>query len=424
MQQFTNYKSFLKKYTGVVYAIDCQTQPSRNYAHQKEALLHKSIQILPVCEQNDFVVVHQEVNADYTKMLSNLGLSSKRIINYDNDNHHKTLPQLINEFPQKILQQEELQRGKYLYMPYYASKLGAKCARKLNMDFFGCDEAIIEEFYDKIKFKHFCNDIGIKTIPGEEFYFKHNETKDLKGFLEICTNLLNRYLKIVIRGNIGSAGVNTHLVSNKNEVENIYKILQKNGISAVLIEPFCQVLCSPSSRWIIDLDNQLTLQSITLQIFDGFSCKNTFYSEEIINRFSKKIKTISHKLISHMQTLGYRGHVGFDYIVTKSDIFPVECNPRMTLATFQSFLVKKIEVILGQKIPVWKTVNYKINPTTVKSLLHRVDCMIFTGNNINSIFLYECALLSDTGECCFLIMAEDMQAMHSLEKQLAKLLKK
>ncbi len=132
---------------------------------------------------------------------------------------------------------------------------------------------------------------------------------------------------------------------------------------------------------------------------------------------SEYIKRTSQKIATKMVETGYIGAVGLDYIVSDKCVFPVENNARFNGSSYVSMIADTIEK-LTTPIQYWKFIKIKTAACSFTELIERIKPIIYDGERLNSVFPYNCDILTLTGNFSVVIFAENMNQIIALEKSL------
>jgi hypothetical protein len=192
--------------------------------------------------------------------------------------------------------------------------------------------------------KNLNNKIKCREILKNEATFldyKYLQLKDI-NFKKINNFFDCQYRKYVVQQPIGFAGVGTFLLDDSNS---ILKYLKKDVTYSV----------SGYVEDSISLNNTFMISDNYIHIFDG-SIQNIKVGKELeydgwdfenYNKIDKsillKIYTQTMKISKKLQSLGYRGIGGIDYLLKDDDVYFMEINPRFQVSSEQldKFLIDK-----------------------------------------------------------------------------------
>ncbi len=406
-----------------LHIADIISSPNREQFFKPEAQGSKphthAARALPIAESSDIVVLSAPLNQSYYQWLRSHGLSTEHVYSYNLEDTTSSLAEIISSNPQPVLDLIQSQSGTAVYLPFYGSEQDQITAEQiLGIKFYGSEEKITLQYFDKLIFKNICTDLGIEMVEGDTHDLEPYSTLNRKELAQTVKNLLKSYEKLIIRGTIGSAGRSLFTTDNA-DIKDIYKELLLNNDQQVLIEPLLNVISSPNDQWIIDLSGECRHLSLTAQLFQGLKHAGNISGQYYSPRIQNYILEISEKIVKQMAGVGYRGVLGIDYIVSDQGIFPIENNARVNGSTYVHALAEQLEKSIG-KIECWKFYKAKTIPTTFDQFRLTISEVIYDGKRINSVFPFDCDLLEEKGELTILIFAEDVYHIDYLQDVLSQ----
>lgn len=162
-----------------------------------------------------------------------------------------------------------------------------------------------------------------------------------------CTlqNLLKKfgreYERFIIQKNYSSGGTGTYLINKANE----HKILNKlDNRELYLVSPYYYPNCSLSCHIMIDKEKctvfPILEQTISTKNDNFKYCGNQYINQE--STISKKVRSSAQRIGIKLQSLGYKGICGLDFIFCNNKVFLIEINPRYQGSSYYiNFLLKE-----------------------------------------------------------------------------------
>jgi hypothetical protein len=237
---------------------------------------------------------------------------------------------------------------------------------------------------------------------------------------EIINSYLSTYKTVIIRGTLGEAGMSLYKTEG-NDISKLYRQIANSGEKVVIIEPFLNVIFSPTDQWAIGRDGKITYLGMWDQICErGVVHIGTLKGKKTSPDISNYITDASLKIVNNMAESGYKGVVGIDYIVSDDGIFPVENNARFNGSSYVSMIVDNIEK-LTSPIPYWKFIKIKTAACTFLELTERIKSLLYGGNKLNSVFPFNCDALPETGNFAVILLAQNLDQILYLEKSLKEM---
>ncbi|BHH84547.1 ATP-binding protein [Desulforhopalus sp. 52FAK] len=275
------------------------------------------------------------------------------------------------------------------------------------------------KYNDKAEFKEICHQLGIPVVTGTSFRMHPEEDTNATDMAVVINNILTTHETVIIRGTLGESGMSLYKTTG-NDLRELYAKISATGEKMVIIEPFLPVICSPGDQWTIDRAGVIDHIGLTDQVCErGMVHIGTQYGPPISRRLYELISQTSLKIVQHMSEWGYCGVIGIDYIVTDENVYPVENNARFNGSSYPWLITDKIKKCLPS-VDYWKFIKIKTQPCTFVELVHRLHDIIYDGRRVNSIFPYNCRLLSVTGAFSVLLLAEDLNHLTYLEALLGE----
>lgn len=206
---------------------------------------------------------------------------------------------------------------------YYNSEFSLKITEDLKKDVICCNSlSLIKMLNDKTTMRMMFSKL-VPVVPFQELTYSKN--------LNLST-IFSNTSKFIFQENCSSGGYGTHIVNI--EFNNMERFIGKT----YMISPYFKksipvnvhlligdetILYFPGSIQIIhELDNKLIYLGADYIAFQTISAPE-----------KDKLRSYADKLGKYLQKMGYRGVLGFDFLITKEDIMFIEVNARFQAST-------------------------------------------------------------------------------------------
>lgn len=209
---------------------------------------------------------------------------------------------------------------------------------------------------DKIKFPKLCQKYNLPIIPFSLDKFSE------KNFL----NYQKKYgQKLVIQTHFGWAGNSTFSASSWKEIED--KIAKD---VLVKYSPFIETSYSLLNNCCLTkfglLQSPVALQYTGIEPFtkNPFTTVGRQWPSFAPSNIIKKVKTITKDFGKILNDIGYKGCFGLDFLIKDSEVFLLECNPRLTASFAFYYQIEhelKINPLFYFHIAEFLKLDYKID---------------------------------------------------------------
>jgi len=290
--------------------------------------------VLSIARPQDLVLLKEQPDQDYLAWLEEVGLGKRNVLVLDDKDG--TLPERVlhPDVKNAVTTWHDSQQARAIISPYYCGSLEERASTYLGIPMYASSKAT-ELFNSKIHFKNLCNQIGVKTIEGTivEIGRDNEKLRDALYQYGVSSG------RVIIRGEYGASGSSVHIAEKPEDAETV--IAKSIDGDRYLVEPFLKVSSSPSSLWFVTKNGKCAHMRTSDQILDhGIVHEGNNvppqYDEHVIN-------DIAFEIVHAMSNQGFIGALGIDFIVTNQGIFPTECNPRFTGASYPWELLNRIE---------------------------------------------------------------------------------
>ena len=352
--------------------------------------IEKYERVLPISRTNDIVLAKSEPEKSYVQWLRSVGLGAGKLL-VVNGKTNETLPERVlkNGFRNKVDNYLGKQKEHASVCPYYGGRLEQNASRHLNLNMYA-NSKLVRKYDSKVNFKALCKNVGVPVVEDVILDRRSNLSKEnLNSNLKKIQELLSFTGKIIVKGEFGASGSTTH-VYNNFEMKNLKQIVVAHDPNnKILIEPFFRLTSSPSSLWFISQDKTIS----------HIKTSDQFFSDQVVhegNEFpfkfnEKEINTLSFKIATQLAKNGYIGPFGIDFIESDNNFYAVECNPRVTGATYPWELVHLLNSKHGKSdyIKSARAQNIHLSKKflTFKQLMYKWKKYLYTGDSPNGVVL-------------------------------------
>ena len=400
----------------IIFAADNFAQ----FPQRDSFVASKCDRTLPAASANDLVVLRGTLDREYHNWLRSVGLGSDLVVEYGENEKGITLSELILGNPDPIMDIIEETGRKPVYVPWFSSIVENEAAKVLGAELFGASASETLRYNDKASFKNICQELKIPVVEGVSFEMQPLNSENYGKMKEAVMVYLQSYNTVIIRGTLGKSGTSLYKTTGIDIAE-IYQEISDSGEKVIIIEPFLNVSSSPNDQWIISRDGSIHHIGTFEQICkEGMLHSGNSNNIQLPEHSITYINNTSFKIISRMAKTGYIGVVGIDYIVTDTDIFPVENNARFNGSSYVNLILENIEK-LNAPTSAWKFMKVKVNPCSFNELIKDLESSLYDGVKTNSIFPYNCEALTDTGNFSVILMAENIENISMLEQRVIEL---
>ncbi len=400
----------------IIYGTDNFSQFPRRDA----SVNSKFDRALPVACRDDLVVLRGRLDLEYLNWLHSHGLGPDYVVQYKAQSREMTLSELIVNNPEPIKKIIQKTGRKPVYVPWFSGHMETEAAEALGADLFGASESATLKYNDKASFKTICRQLGIPVVEGSLFEMCPEKSENCLEMEEVINSYLSTYKTVIIRGTLGEAGMSLYKTKG-NDISILYRQIANRGEKVVIIEPFLNVVSSPTDQWVIGRDGKITPLGVRDQICErGMVHIGTIKGEKTSPDVLNYITETSMKIVNNMAEFGYRGVTGIDYIVSDDGIFPVENNARFNGSTYVSMIADNIEK-LTSPIPYWKFIKIKTAPCSFLELTERIKTVLYDGNKLNSVYPFNCDALPETGNFAVILLAQNLDQIFNMEELLKEM---
>ncbi len=206
---------------------------------------------------------------------------------------------------------------------YYNSEYGYKIATDLKKDVICLNSlSLLKMLNDKVAMRIAFSKL-VPVVPFQELTYSKN--------FDLSTLFFNNS-KLIFQENYSSGGYGTHIVNTN--INNMESYIGKT----FMVSPYFEKAISVNIHLIIGNKTILYFPG-SIQIIHEIEHKLIYLGADYIAfqtipvEEKNKIKVYAEKLGKYLQNIGYRGVLGFDFLITKEEIMFMEVNARFQAST-------------------------------------------------------------------------------------------
>ncbi len=328
---------------------------------------------LLLARKNDIVCVLDSVDEEFLSFLSSLDIGPGRknilaVPRTDPKNGGANLTSLLASNREALQQLRRLVgSGENLILnPYVVSAREVELASVIEkilgtgISMQGGNLSVVEHMSLKGTAKAKAVELGVPVPCGEivELKWKENENLDLTPIQQAIERQLSDSPRVIIRGNSGSSGSTVILVENNPQsLRSALNAIQEKINNIYLIEPMLDFAVSPNIQMYVEPDpGRISCVAISDQILNsGMRHLGNVYPSQA--RTLKEMVESARTMSKWMQTEGYNGIAGFDFVEHENPRsgelkhFLVEINPRINASTYPKSLMESLNQKQGKGRP-------------------------------------------------------------------------
>ncbi len=228
------------------------------------------------------------------------------------------------------------------------------------------DDKLVDTLNNKFEIRELLKDV----VPILDYFW----VDDLTSTYEEIVEKLNANT-FVVQGVTGAGGNTTYFVNNSEEYNEIPNRIGKFCVSAYIKNTPLNVtaIVCDDKNIVFPLSAQLILSNNRNFMYVG---GDFIYAKSLSNEVLNQAKTYTENILNKVKSMGYRGIIGIDYILTdQNKVLFMEINPRFQASSFLiNMELKKLN------LPCLAELNYKaLNGIKIEEN--------FSSVNINYAFL-------------------------------------
>ncbi len=274
---------------------------------------------------DDLVVVDREPDPSWIEYLQRVGLKLPQIRVAQGEG--ETLVERITDDAELCA---ELRERGYPIKPYMGSIQNQTLAHQLGLRYIAPDSQLVDRLNHKSNLDQILLEIGLPRIPTEV------STRD--QIVHDARFAFEEHGSLMIRSDLSIGGHGVWRIENTQGIDQLANgIKVANPDRKFIWQPLKAVTNSPNVQYEITDDSCTLLGISAQQMTESFAFGGNNFPSPLSN--NQSILDQSQETAQWLQTQGYRGLVGFDFIVTTNqEVYIVEINPRVNTSTFPLIL--------------------------------------------------------------------------------------
>ncbi len=284
-----------------------------------------------LAESDDYIILNHYPDKDYLDYLTNMDIGTRKILNPTNQD--KSLSEnVLKDKP--LLKFLQTLGTEIILHPYISLKYEAEIAKIIGATLNGSPPELTKKVNSKIYIPPLLQKLA---LPIPEYEIANSFT-----VINTAKKLRKKYEKIIVIGNNTYGGLAVWLIINE-ETFNAFKddVNLNNLKEQFLVEKMYDVLCSPNVQYQI-YPNSIETLGITEQILDD-KLKYHGNTSALSTKQLDKIRRDSYRICEKLQSEGFRGILGIDFIETiEGKIFVVDINGRANTSSFGLRVIRKL----------------------------------------------------------------------------------
>lgn len=299
----------------------------------QEILRKLSLRGLFLCNQGDVVVVNEKPDDSWLEYLRSVGIDCGEIVVADGDAETLAEDLLIN--PAAVDQIKALiARSNFELVPYMGSEESHAVAELLGVPCQSPPLALLDRLNSKVNLESVLKECELPTIQAS--YASQDELE------RACSSLFGKHGPLIVRSDLSIGGHGVWSIKSSEDIDELSQATaQTHADQQFVIQPLLDVVNSPNVQFEI-CENEVVSVGLSDQTMtERFAFGGNTYPS--VSSENKLIHEQSQKLVQWLQSAGYRGMVGIDFIVVPSgDVFIIEINPRVNTSTFPLVLSNQL----------------------------------------------------------------------------------
>lgn len=382
---------------------------------------------LHLASENDYLLLKNQVDADYISYLKEQGFKLPNIIVVNHNDPSLNITESILECERTIMKLKKLKSDNTYLMPFGTSTLEERLSEAVGIQLATPSSIVCKKVNSKIYGRNVNETTMIQQIPG----FNCESVEDLKdGFHNFEEDILNGG-KIVIKDALGVSGKGITIIETHQKFKQYLKFLQRslkrNPTKSIkmVMEKWIDKQIEVNYQFIVSRKGEVFFNFVKESIVDsnvhqGHITPANLTSEQIVI-----LREAANKIGSELHKSGYFGVVGVDAIVGKNGIvYPnLEINARFNMSTYQSIIQ---ELYLNNKVSFAKKVNLKLKSwINFKEVESYLGDLLFESKRGTGLLITNFATLNAayqeegveyTGRLYYMIIEKNNENLLNIEK--------
>lgn len=287
---------------------------------------------LLLADKNDVVCCDAMPDTDYLNYLADFDIAPQNII-LPAGKANKSLTErlLLDTALLKTLRQQNRQLE-----PYMATETEWQLAKQLGYQINGTKPDYLAYLNQKTSLSTLLTESNLPSLPSINCQSDQLESIALQAY--------KRYGKLVIRASLGLGSKNVWLADSEQAIQHIHATIAAAAYPNeryYVITPFIANTLSLNTQFVLH-PTRIDFLGLSQQCIDD----QLHYTGNIKPAsplpLQQQVLTQVNQLAHYLHQQGYLGYIGFDLIVSPTEVFIIEINPRINTSTFTLVAVKRI----------------------------------------------------------------------------------
>jgi hypothetical protein len=291
---------------------------------------------LLLVEPDDYIVLNHSPDQAYLDYLIDIGIGTRNLLIPSPSHQGESLSEKVLKDKSLLafLQRLGEDGNQVVLHPYMSTQLEAKIAHQIKGTVNGPPPELSLKVNSKIYLPTLLHELA---LPVPEY-----EIVNSMKVVETAKKFIAQYEQIIIIGNHTYGGLAVWPIRNQAELNAFtINLSQCNTEELFLVEKMYDVLCSPNIQYLIS-ESAIQALGMSDQILDqGMKHHGNTYPSS-----ATQLETLWHnsrRLCEALQTQGYRGLLGLDFIeTTEGKVFAVDINGRANASSFGLYVLRKL----------------------------------------------------------------------------------
>lgn len=236
--------------------------------------------------------------------------------------------------PQRmILRKDELTdrlHGMQILHPFHSSQTTVRAAQMFGLEHMGPAPELARDVGDKSYFLERFKEHASPGVSIEQTKSVDLMASQLRDAYDLLADR-SPHGRLFVRGASGATGSSVYRVSREHIGEKAHELVRDTEMPRFRVEPEYSLKSSPSVIFRLDSEGAHRLSPVSGQVLEGAEFLGNFYPSNISPQVERRIIDSSMSISRSLWEMGFRGELGYDWIVTSdNETFVAECNARVT----------------------------------------------------------------------------------------------
>ena len=290
---------------------------------------------LLLAEKNDYIILNRSPDKDYLDYLLNIGIGTQNLLIPENQGESLSDRVLRDKTLLNFLQKLGGKSNNLVLHPYVSTSSEAKIAHIIQATLNAPSPDLSLKINSKI---YLLSLLQTLALPTPKYEIANSLT-----VINIAKKLIDRYEKIIVLGNYSYGGLAIWPIMDEETFNTFQQdVSQCHPKEQFIVEKLYDVISSPNIQYQIE-PNAIHALGITEQLLDDkLEYHGNHYPLSTTTQL-EKIQQDSYRICEQLQSQGYRGILGMDFIETREGkLFIVDINGRANASSFGLNVIRKL----------------------------------------------------------------------------------